>query len=220
MLKKISFVVVLLALIGVGAYQFLLVDTPYATKAIPLGTVITSSDVVVKKTLITNVPKNALTEESLIVGKMAEVDIPLNSLFFSYLVSQESVNTGSGNTNLDADHVMVSLIVLPENAPSSLNVGDTVNIVAYFAASQAGTHTPFAVSFPYPATIQSVKKDDSGKVSGFDVVTHKSIATELTVASIQGTLALVEVAPETDINTFGSSVDDLFTRYYYAPVTY
>lgn len=173
-----------------------------------------------RKTFIYSIPKTAIKDANLLVGRLAEVDIPQNSLFLPYFVSKDTASNNVGNVTLDADHVMVSLIVLPENAPSGLSVGDTVNIVAYFAASQAGTHTPFAISFPYLATIQSVKKDDAGKVSGFDVITHKSIATELTVASIQGTLALVEVAPSTEVNTFGSSVDDLYTRYFYAEIAY
>lgn len=220
MLKKILFTVVLLALSGILVYQYAFIDVPVAVGAIPEGTVLEAGHVTTQKFFFTNLPEVAMKADEVIVGKTALIEVAAGSFFMPYALSEESTVNAGGNLLLDANHIIVPLIVSPQNAPTSLNVGDTVNIVAYFSASQAGARTPFAISFPYFGTVHAIKKDDAGKLSGVDVITDKSIGTELTVASIQGTIALVEVTNDAQIESVGTSVDELYSTYFYGEVAY
>lgn len=220
MLKKILFAVVLLVLSGILAFQYLFVDIPVAVSTLSVGAVVTAEDLTLQKFFISNVSNQALKTTDAIIGKTTLIEVGANSYFLPYALSAESTTSTGGTTTLDADHILVSLIVKPENIPTTLQTGDTVNVVAYFSATQAGSRTPFAISFPYEAKVQSIKKDDAGKVSGVDVVTSKLIGTELSVASLQGTIALIEVAGGTTLNNLGTSVDDIYTRYFYGNVAY
>lgn len=217
MLRKVF--IILIGGIALAAIflEFVFIPIPIATSDILNGEYIRAEDVKTQRMFFNEVPTNALRDVNEVVGQFAGADIVSGGVFMPYLLLSGTETPGVGQVTLDKDSVLLALVANANNIPASLKAGDTVSIVAYYKAGEAGAQPAFTISYPHYGKVQMIKKDEYGTIIGVDLITHISIGTELALASLQGIVSLQQVHPESTPITNGSNVNDQHNQYFFRP---
>ena len=214
MIKKVLFALVLAILVAILLFQFAFVEIPIAARFLPAGHLISSEDIVVERVFFTNVPEVLDTNLSSIIGRTTSMDVAEGSLMMPFLLAPLSGNNNPIRVEIDRDSALVPLVVSESNVPSTISNGQTVQMIAYFGIGEASMKPAFTHSFPYTALVHAVRSNELGEIIGVDIITNRSIAHELALASIQGRVVLVVVHEDTNPIPSGTDVDQLHNMYF------